>query len=423
MQNHTLKTTLVLCTLVLSGCGGGGDTGNSNGDNNDSSNTIKLQELVAGSDMASGDQHSALIASGGRIHSWGNSQHGQGGTGVFQTSDHTTPASLVSISSAPLMELAAGSANILALDDTGSVWAWGLNEHGQLGVNSLTYQFSTPQKITTFTGKVIRIAAGDANGLALDERGALFAWGWNGWGQIGDGTKAPTIGRAGDKLQPTPVDLSALKGASIVDIAQGWATSALLDNAARIWTWGHNGHGQIGNGTGGQGEYELKPTLVDTTPLGDAHPIDIEFGRYHGLALDNMGRLWSWGWNNVGQLGTGKPDDSLLPTQVQLPDPVVQFATGAQHTLALTNKGELWAWGLNSNYQLGDGTRRDSRLPVRVDVTALGGNKIARISAGNDFSTLLDATGRVWGWGNNLRGEVGNISQVYFKTPVLVLQK
>ncbi|MBN9341686.1 MAG: hypothetical protein J0H52_16610, partial [Comamonadaceae bacterium] len=127
--------------------------------------------------------------------------------------------------------------------------------------------------------------------------------------------------------------------------------------------------------------------------------------------------------NNVGQLGTGKTTDAQRPEQVQISTPVTQFTAGAQHGLALDNQGVLWAWGLNSNYQLGDGTRKDSRIPVRVDLTALGGSKVVAFAAGNDFSVAVDDAGRVWGWGNNLRGEVGNTAQVYFKTPVLVLQK
>lgn len=418
MQHPFLQTTIVLFALALSGCGGGGSQSETP---TNPGLPIKIQGLVAGTNMASGDQHSALIASNGQIHSWGNNQHGQRGNGVSQLSDYTTPASQVSISSVPLTALATGSANTLALDDTGAVWSWGLNEHGQLGVDSLTYEFNTPQKITALTRKVARIAAGDANGLALDDQGALFAWGWNGWGQIGDGTKAPAIGRVGDKLKPTRVDLSALDRANIVDIAQGWATSALLDNAGRIWTWGYNKHGELG--TGDKDEYELRPKMADTSPLGKAHPIDIEFGRYHGLALDSTGILWSWGWNNVGQLGTGKATDAQRPEQVQIPPPVIRLATGAQHSLALDNKGVLWAWGQNDHYQLGDGTRIDRRIPVKVDLTALGGAKIVGISAGDDFSIAIDDSGRVWGWGNNLRAEVGNTSQVYFKTPVPVLSR
>jgi len=430
MRQPLFTSTLAFCVLTLSACGGGGGStdGNTGGSQPGTPTSpeqlpIKIPALLAGYGLASGDQHTALMASGGQVHSWGNNQHGQRGMGTTQLSEYTTPPDMVSITAAPLTALAAGSASTLALDNTGAVWSWGLNEHGQLGVDSLTYEFNAPQKITALAGKVTRIAAGDANGLALDDQGALWAWGWNGWGQIGDGTKAPAYGRVGDKLQPTRVKLEALGNARIVDIAQGWATSALLDNAGRIWTWGYNEHGEIGNGTGGTGAYELLPKLADLSPLDNAYPVDIEWGRYNGLALDNTGRLWSWGWNNVGQLGTGKTTDAQRPEQVQISTPVTQFAAGAQHGLALDNQGVLWAWGLNSNYQLGDGTRKDSRIPVRVDLTALGSSKVVAFAAGNDFSVAVDDAGRVWGWGNNLRGEVGNSAQVYFKTPVLVLQK
>ena len=436
MQQPLFTSALAICALTLSACGGGGSgdtgsgsTGGTTGGTqpgfptNPEQLPIRIEALVAGSGIASGEQHTALMASGGQIYSWGNNQHGQRGTGAIQLSTYTTPPSMTSITGVPLTALAAGSANTLALDSTGAVWSWGLNEHGQLGVGSMTYEFVAPQKITALPAKVTRIAAGEANGLALDDQGALWAWGWNGWRQIGDGTKAATYGRIGDKLKPTPVRLEALGNARIVDIAQGWATSALLDNAGRIWTWGYNEHGEIGNGTGGSGEFELLPKLADLSPLGTAYPVDIEWGRYNGLALDNTGRLWSWGWNNVGQLGTGKTTDALRPEPVQIATQVTKFAAGSQHGLALDNQGILWAWGLNSNYQLGDGTKKDSRTPVRVDLTALGESKVVDFSAGNDFSVAVDDMGRVWGWGNNLRGEVGNTTQVYFKTPVLILQK
>lgn len=434
MQQPLLKMTLALWIFALSGCGGGGsDTGTGNGGagGNTSENQptpptnlpIKIKGLVAGSRISSGDQHSALIAMAGQIHSWGNNQHGQRGTGSFLLSDSITPPSVVSISGMPLTELATGSASTLALDNNGSIWSWGLNEHGQLGVDSLTYEFNTPQRIAAMPGRVTRIAARSANGMALNDKGELFAWGWNGWGQIGDGTKSATIGRVGDKLKPALVKTGPLGTASIVDIAQGWATAALLDSAGRIWTWGYNEHGEIGNGTGGRGEYELLPRLADTSALADAHAINIEFGRYHGLALDSTGRLWSWGWNNVGQLGTGKISDSKSIEQVQLPERITTLAAGAQHSLALDTKGTLWAWGQNDFYQLGDGTRIDRRLPVRVDLSALGGREIVALSAGDDFSMVLDDSGRVWGWGNNLRAQVGNTARAYFKSPVFVLEK
>lgn len=322
-----------------------------------------------------------------------------------------------------MKEFSAGSASSIALDTTGKVWSWGLNEHGQLGLNSKDYEFATPQTITDGLSKIIRIASGDAHVLALDDQGKLYSWGWNGWGQIGDGTKGPSIGREGDKIKPTPVVMSALNGQPVVDIAAGWATSAALDSAGRIWAWGYNYHGEVADGTGGPGRYETLPKLIDTSVLGSGYPVNIEFGRYHGILLDNTGRLWSWGWNNVGQLGTGKTADALRPEQIQLPHPVAKFTAGSQHTLALDNQGVLWSWGLNDNYQLGDGTRIDRRSPVQVDLSALGNSKVVEISAGDDFSLALDSQGRLWGWGNNLRGQIGNTSGVYFKTPVFTLQR
>ena len=260
---------------------------------------------------------------------------------------------------------------------------------------------------------LVAVAAGSHHSLALDNTGKVWSWGRDIYGQLGDNASYGTL--ADDK--PTPVQVTGLTG--IIMISAGSDHSLALDNTGKVWAWGNDGFGQLGDNAA----LVHQPTPVAVTGLPTI--IDIEAGYNHSLALDNTGKVWSWGWDAFGQLG----DNAALVTQ---PMPVaVSVAWGANtiiaisslshHNLVLDNTGKVWSWGWDAYGQLGDNAALfDRPTPVAVSV-AWGANTITAIEAGQYFSLALDNLGNLWSWGDDAEGQLGdNAALVDQPTPVAV---
>jgi alpha-tubulin suppressor-like RCC1 family protein len=219
---------------------------------------------------------------------------------------------------------------------------------------------------------------------AVRAQGIVSVWGWNAYGQLGDGSLTDAA---------TPVQLSSVSG--VTAVAGGFYHSLALKSDGTVWAWGRNDHGQLGNGTNTSSDVPVQVT-------GLANVIAIAAGGDHSLALKNDGTVWTWGWNGNGQLGDGTLSDSSIPVQVTGLAGIIAISGGGAHSLALANDGTLWAWGANGFGQLGDGTSTDSATPISIltDVTA--------IAAGDFHSLALKSDSTVWSWGYNYYGQLGN---------------
>ncbi len=242
---------------------------------------------------------------------------------------------------------------------------------------------SSATYVITFAGYVV---AGGAHSLALPADGSrVWAWGDNEFGQLGDGTVT-------SRSYPDPV--FGLTNA--IDIAAGkdHALAIRADANRTVVAWGRNDAGQLGDGT-----LDDRAQPVEVAGLmGATHVVA---GDRHSLALTKEGRVLAWGDNTHGQLGDGSTISALTPIEVQgLPEGVVAIAAGRCHSLALTAKhGEVWAWGCNDSGQLGTGTFESSSTPAPVFAT------MRTIAAGGAHSLALEplsgggADGSVFEWG------------------------
>jgi alpha-tubulin suppressor-like RCC1 family protein len=187
------------------------------------------------------------------------------------------------------------------------------------------------------------------------------------------------------------------------------ASAAFLPTAARaaaspggtLLAWGDGANGQLGNGTTTD---RLLPAGVKL-PAGTT-VTQVRAGRFHSLALTSTGRVWAWGLNNLGQLGNGTTTDATTPVKVKLPVGVNVTAVraGCFHSLALTSTGRVLAWGANQDGELGDGTTTNRDVPVPVPLPA--GTTVKAISAGEGHSLALTSTGHMLAWGFNNQGEL-----------------
>jgi alpha-tubulin suppressor-like RCC1 family protein len=273
----------------------------------------------------------------------------------------------------------------IALDDAGGVWTWGWNGFGQLGDGTTTLRnFAAP---VFGLDDIVSVEAGEDFSLALRGDGRIWAWGANYGGQLGDGTFL-------DSAEPVPLRVLPC----FVEIAVGAASRSTLALSldGELWAWGKNEFGQLGNGTTiDAGE----PVKV----LGVEDPANFAIGG-HALAVTQDGKVLAWGGNDVGQLGDGTLSGSTVPVQVQDLDSIVAVAVGAGFSLALRNNGTVWAWGANNQGQLG---RLDIVQSSAKPVQIAGLNRVVAIDAMGRTGMALDADGRVWTWGAGPLGQLG----------------
>lgn len=286
----------------------------------------------------------------------------------------------------PLSSISAistGGRHSIALKSNGSVWTWGSNYYGQLGIGTSDVNGHPVPAPVPGLSNSSAVAAGYTHNLALKTDGTVWAWGNNAVGQLGDGT---TLDRY------SPVRVNGL--AQVTAISAGYNYCIALRSDGTLWAWGANGQGQLGDGTT---QNRFLPVKVNNL----TSVIAVSAGFNHVIALKSNGTVWTWGSNRNGQLGIGIQDNTphSIPLQINSLNGIVFVEAGGglyeKHMLAVTSDGQVWAWGSNGEGQLGDGTTTNRTSPVLV--TNLTG--IAKVSCGSNFSMALSSNGNVWNWG------------------------
>src|SRR5439155_1562430 len=186
-------------------------------------------------------------------------------------------------------------------------------------------------------------------------------------------------------------------------ISAGDTHTVALKSDGTLWAWGLNAYGQLGDGTTSRDR--ASPVAVGADSNWSAVAAGKgENGRAHTVALKTDGTLWAWGHNGFGELGDGTPLSRSSPVQVGSTTDWMVVCAGASHTVALKSHGTLWAWGINVDGQLGDGTTATQRLePVQVGTAT----NWAAVAAGVSHTVALKADGTLWAWGQNTFGQLG----------------
>ena len=250
---------------------------------------------------------------------------------------------------------------------------------------------SVDEKKIYVSEKVKDVAAGCAHSLILKTDGTLWACGWNGDGQLGDGTKTERI---------TPVQVMS----DVQNMATGGYLSLILKTDGTLWACGDNEYGQLGDGT----------TISQPTPIQVMSDVkSIDGCLWHSLILKTNGTLWACGLNNCGQLGDGTTISQSTPMQVM--SDVQSIAGNGLRSLILKTDGTLWACGSNQFGQLGDGTTTNRYTPIQVM------SDVQSIADGAYHSLILKTDGTVWACGSNQFGELGDGTTTNRLTPVRII--
>jgi alpha-tubulin suppressor-like RCC1 family protein len=346
----------------------------------------------------------AARAPGETVMGWGADNLAQLGDGT--TTDTRQPVFAQLPAKLRYTTVRTSEGTSVALATSGAVFAWGYNSYGQVGDGTTTMRM-TPVRVRLPAG--LKVAAVRESGLftlALTTKGQVLDWGNNTYGELGDGT---TQNRA------TPVRARLPKGVRVTAISAGDDSALALTSSGRVLSWGANFSGQLGDGGTTERQVPGYVRLPAHTKI-----TSIAAGVGTGYAVNSAGRLLAWGNNYSGELGDGTTKTRLTPVQVRLPAgvKVVAATGGLRHALALTTGGRVLAWGYNAFGQLGNGSTTDNYLPGWAELPH--GTRVRGLAAGREYSMALTTSGRVLAWGRNEVGQLGNGSTTNSATPVRV---
>lgn len=316
-----------------------------NGKHHKENTPVQVKNLEDVTAIASGTWHSMALKSDGTVWTWGRNNYGQIGDGTFK--NRKTPVQVKDLTN--IVAIAGGYLHSLALKSDGTVWAWGSNWSGQLGNEAIVGASEVPIQVNSLSN-ISAITCGGDHSLAIrSSDGTIWTWGNNYYGQLGNGSNTNST---------APALVNGLS--SVSKVSGGYIHSLALVSDGTVWTWGNNRYGQLGDGS----TIEERRTPVQVIDIDNITNISTK--GWHSLALDSEGKVFSWGNNSNGQLGDGTYSERNIPVNVEGLEDIVDIGSGWQHSLALKSDGTIWTWGDNRFGQLGDGTYKDRKIPAQV---------------------------------------------------------
>jgi alpha-tubulin suppressor-like RCC1 family protein len=405
--------------------------------------------------VSANGRYTAAIRTDGALFMWGRNNFGQLGQ---NDSNHRSSPVQVGTSSWTAIAVAHGSTGgsgiTFAIRSDGTLWGWGANGNGQLGLNDLVHR-SSPVQVGTSSWTSVSVGTSFVAALRADN--TLWTWGNNSLGQLG---QSDTIHRS------SPVQVGT---SSWTSISAAGAVLMAKRNDNTIWSWGHNNNGQLGlnnlvncsspvqvgtsswtnisagalrgiaidstnslyvwgDGThAGNGMQELvhrsSPVQLPLYNINArSSPAQLHSGSWTSLigtgtniaAIRSDGTLWGWGTNSLGLFGTNDQLRRFLPTQI-MPGSWAQVSIGGSSLIARRSDGTLWAIGDNTAGQLGLNDRAHRSSPVQI-----GTSNWLRVSVGGSHAVAIRSDNTLWGWGNGTHGAVGDGTGISRSSPVQI---
>ncbi len=384
--------------------------------------------------ISASNNYSAAIKTDGTLWMWGSGSVGK--LGVNDTTSRSTPVTTL-LGGTNWKSIACGTNHAVALKTDGTLWSWGFNNKGVMGVNDTT-QRNTP--VTTLLGGTNwkSISAGGDYTVALKTDGTLWSWGGNDFGQLG----------VNDITQRNTPVTTLLGGTNWKSTACGNFHTVAIKTDGSLWTWGYNSYGQLGNNrprlltttvltgtatagsnvfnttdTGGISVSAIYSSIYTSPPSGSFSGgppvpiiisvdtnVSITFGFMSNFSSNYSGTLT---FEQLGSEHRSTPITTLLGgTNWKSID------CGYSHTVAIKTDGTLWTWGSNSYGHLGVNDTISRSTPV---TTLLGGINWKQVSSGFNHTASIKTDGTLWSWGNNYFGQLGVNNMAARNTPVTTL--
>jgi alpha-tubulin suppressor-like RCC1 family protein len=338
------------------------------------------------------------IYSGAELYAWGAATDGRRGDNNT-TISKSSPIQVGALTN--WSHLSNGSATATAIKTDGTLWAWGYNGFGQIG-NGTVISRSSPVQVGALTSWYYSVAFG-RNAAAIKTDGTLWAWGYGFSGQLGQNN---TISRS------SPVQVGLLTNWTDVAIAgnPNGAMAAVQSNGT-MWSWGHNEHGKLGQNISSL-VYRSSPVQIGSLTTW----YQVSGGSQFMCSIKTDGTLWAWGQNNTGQLGDNSIVSRSSPVQVGALTGWSKVSCGNEHTVAIKTNGTLWMWGRNSSGELGDNTIINRSSPVQIGALTTW----ALPSAGYAHVLATKTDGTIWAWGQGGAGALGDGTNANKSSPVQI---
>jgi alpha-tubulin suppressor-like RCC1 family protein len=361
-------------------------------------------------DVSAGMTHTCAVTETQELFCWGTNDWGALGFGT--TEPVLVPSQIggrwiaASVGHTVTCATLAG-----ATDDESTVWCWGANTFGQRGCCGFGETGLLPQATTAPAAAWVENAAGGVFACARTAPGELYCWGHG--GDDVESTDDPHLdgsnglGTGEDTNVPTPIAGTW----SHVSAGEDHACAIRADMGDRLFCWGENAFGEIGQGTVGTETNALAPVEV----LGERAYRSVSAGERHTCAIDTDGALWCWG-NGGGRLGTGSVVSTGLPALAGTSTAWATVTAGGAHTCGTQADGSLWCWGLNDQGQAGSPPSADILAPTRVGDRS----DLRRVEAGANHTCAIDASGALYCWGSHDTGALGVPTDADLASPARV---
>lgn len=357
------------------------------------------------------------------VYSWGLNSSGQ--LGIGSDISKGNPALIEELQSSRIQSIhtTGHSSSSVAINDLGKVFTWGSGLNGVLGHEDTDSNLLIPTPVESLDRfEFTKVSCGVGHMAGLTRGGVVITWGLDDVGQCGQTNPiqdknlnkySPSAFKGGKKANSVEIP----NGKKVIDVSCGRNFTACVTEDGELYTWGNARDYALGHG---DRTNQKVPKRVET--LAGTKVVKVACGRNFTVALDEKGDLYSWGSNDNGQLGLGITDRiKQTPQKIRVLTKVVQIEAGDFHILALTSDGKVYTWGAGSDGQLGHGNANNQNTPRQIPDIPL----IARISAGGGHTALITQDFKLWIFGRGRDGQLGregNIEAVasYRTSPVLV---
>jgi alpha-tubulin suppressor-like RCC1 family protein len=330
-----------------------------------------------------------------RLYAWGRNQSGS--LGLNDTVTYRSSPTQVGTGTT-WSQISAAQYFTMATKTDGTLWMWGINSSGQLGLNDRVNRSSPTQVgvLTTWN----QISVGRNNTMATKTDGTLWLWGSNNYGALGI--------NAANFPRSSPIQVGS--GTTWNLISAGLYSTLATKTDGTLWAWGRNSdHGQLG----------LNNTANSSSPVqvgGNTNWSKISASQLSTIATKTDGTLWAWGGNDNGQLGINNVARRSSPVQIGSSTNWNLLSTGYYATMAIKTDGTLWMWGRNDQGQLGLNNVANRSSPTQVGVAT----NWSQISTGIFSTTAIKTDGTLWTWGYNAYGQLGFNDVANRSSPVQV---
>jgi YD repeat-containing protein len=343
------------------------------------------------------------------LWNWGYNGYGNLGDGTVGTSgggftDNSKSSPIQTIAGGTnWKQVSEGYFNIGGIKTDGTLWIWGYSTSGQLGHN-----VAPPATDWAGVSSPIQTVAGGTNWKQLSVGSSISAIKTDGtlwmWG-------VNLYGSVGDNTitnRSSPVQ-TVSGGTNWKEVSSGNSNVVAIKTDGTLWTWGYNEQGQLGDGT------DVNKSSPVQTVAGGTNWKQVSTGGSSVGAIKTDGTLWMWGNNNAGQSGDNTIVNKSSPVQTVAGGSNWKQVSSRNFCGAIKTDGALWVWGLNSNGQLGDGTIVNKSSPVQ---TVAGGTNWKQVSSSGSNAAAIKTDGTLWTWGYNGDGQLGTNNRTDRSSPV-----